>query len=369
MGDLPLRGSCSGSRKSGGMSVAPSSARNRISLSYGLAAALLTGFVALALPGAHARAASGVLVDFGPELAAVGIGQPVALTVTAQDDLGALQSGLAVRVYFVSGPNDPGLPGNKPDLTCTTDATGACIVGYTPLAIGTDVLCAVISGGPFQCDELATAPELDDNEDVIAVIVTLEGPISSPTAAPTAEPTTAPTAEPTAEPTVAPTAEPTVAPTPESTVAPTPEPTAEPTAEPTTAPTAEPTVAPTPEPTAAPTPDTPAESPPSPASPAPPAPASTGSIEPAPAGSDGGPGNDTGAGSARTVDEPHEGFFQAVLAIVSEYAETVVQPVVTALAPTLPFPLALVIVVSLFLLFRRRRDQRDASITDRSTTA
>ena len=241
----------------------PSGRRNGASTVLSMAAALLSSLLVLVLPTSHARAAAPVRLDFGPEPLIALVGTTVNLTVTVVDDLGDPLTGRSVRVYFVSGPNDPGGNGNSPDMTCTTDATGWCQVQYTPTLLGTDVLCAESSGSPHACSEPTNDPELDDNVDAIAVLVTDDWPPADPTPDPTQAPTPIPqmTSAPTQAPT--PTPDPTQAatPIPQTTPAPTeaptppPDPTEAPTQTPTQppAPTTDPTQAPTQAPTLAPT--------------------------------------------------------------------------------------------------------------------
>ncbi|NJD28184.1 MAG: hypothetical protein FIA92_07790, partial [Chloroflexi bacterium] len=194
--------------------------RRRPPLSLAMSSLLIAGFMMLALPGAPARAASSVLVDFGPESALAEVGKSVTRVVVVQDELGAPLPDQSVRIYFVSGPNDPGGTGSSPDATCTTDVTGSCVFTYTPSATGTDVLCAMVSGSPHVCNEPAADPELDDYMDVIDVVV-VDGPL--PTAEPT--PTPDPTPTPSPDPTPTPSPDPTPTPSPDPTPSPTPTPT------------------------------------------------------------------------------------------------------------------------------------------------
>ena len=214
----------------------PSGRRNGASTVLSKAAALLSSLIVLVLLTGHARAAAPVRLDFGPEPLIVTVGSTVGLTVTVVDDLGDPLAGRNVRVYFVSGPNDPGGNGNSPDMTCTTGATGSCQVQYTPTLLGTDVLCAEASGSPHACSEPTDDPELDDNVDSIAVLVTDEWPPADPTPDPTQAPTPIPqtTPAPTQAPTQAP--DPTQGPTPipQTTPAPTQAPAPETVAPPTT---------------------------------------------------------------------------------------------------------------------------------------
>ena len=65
--------------------------------------------VVIAAPNGRALAASGnLLVDVSPETSLAAVGTLVTLTILAVDDLGAANSGVNIRVYFASGPNDPG---------------------------------------------------------------------------------------------------------------------------------------------------------------------------------------------------------------------------------------------------------------------
>lgn len=210
-------------------------------------------------------AAPGVYVDVQPELAEVAIGTSVILTVRVQDDDAQPTSNANVRWYFgPDSPNDPEPDNNSPDLRCSTDAGGTCSVSYQPDAVGTDAICALVSGGPSSCDEAADAAEWANNADVVLRHVIAGGdqspssdpspspsPVTrpTPTPAPTVEPspTTTPDPTPTVEPT--PTTEPTPTLEPVRTAAPTPTATTE-----TATPAPIPTVQPTPEPTAVPTP-------------------------------------------------------------------------------------------------------------------
>lgn len=218
-------------------------------------------------------AAPGVYVDVQPELAEVAVGTTVTLTVTVRDDDGGPIDNANVRWYFgPDSPNDPEPDNNSPDLRCSTDAGGTCSISYQADAIGTDAICALVSGGPSSCDEAADASEWANNVDVVLRhVVAGDGtspsadpspssdpspspsPITQPTATPTPVPSVEPTptveATPTLEPTPTPTPEPTPTLEPVRTAAPTPTATPE-----TATPTPIPTVQPTPEPTALPTP-------------------------------------------------------------------------------------------------------------------
>ena len=376
-GDLAAAGaSVGGPPVIRGETVSRSSRSGRTPLALGLSSALLASLVVIAAPNGQALAASGsIFVDFAPETATVAVGSTVSLLVHAQDSTGDPYPAQDVRVYFVSGPNDPGGPGNDPDFACTTDLTGTCSVSYVPAATGTDVLCAVSSGSPFQCDEPVGDPELDDNVDVIQVVVSNPGPTPTPTPTPSPTPTPDPTPDPTPSPT--PTPDPTPSPTPDPTPSPTPDPTPSPTPTPNTTPT------PTPDPTAAPaaTPDptpapdaspSPTEEPgPSPTPEPPPAPtAAPASASPVPAP---GPVETPAPPSspAATTVEPDAGnVLSAVLGAVGERVRTTVKPaVVAAIASTFTFPLALAILVVLYLLVQARLDGRDPKLRYAPTSA
>ena len=399
-GDLAAAGaSVGGPPVIRGETVSRSSRSGRTPLALGLSSALLASLVVIAAPNGQALAASGsIFVDFAPETATVAVGSTVSLLVHAQDSTGDPYPAQDVRVYFVSGPNDPGGPGNDPDFACTTDLTGTCSVSYVPAATGTDVLCAVSSGSPFQCDEPVGDPELDDNVDVIQVVVSNPGPTPTPTPTPSPTPTPDPTPDPTPSPTPTPdptpsptpdptpsptptpdpTPIPTPSPTPDPTPSPTPDPTPSPTPDPTPSPTPtpNPTSTPTPDPTAAPaaTPDptpapdaspSPTEEPgPSPTPEPPPAPtAAPASASPVPAP---GPVETPAPPSspAATTVEPDAGnVLSAVLGAVGERVRTTVKPaVVAAIASTFTFPLALAILVVLYLLVQARLDGRDPKL-------
>jgi hypothetical protein len=92
--------------------VSRTSRSGRTPLALGLSSALLASLVVIAAPNGQAMAASGnFLVNVSPETSLAAVGSPVTLTILAVDDLGAPNPGVNIRVYFVSGPNDPGLPG------------------------------------------------------------------------------------------------------------------------------------------------------------------------------------------------------------------------------------------------------------------
>jgi hypothetical protein len=402
--------------------VTPSVRRNRISVALTVSTAVLAGLLSMSLRAVPALSAADVRVDLSPEPAAATVGVAVTLTLRALDGAGAPVAGANARVYFVSGPDEPGGHGNSPDFRCTTGADGTCSISYAPADVGTDVVCAVVTGSPWQCDEPAGAPELDNNVDVVEVIISLDEtappadptPAPDPTVAPTAEPdpTAVPTAvpdptvapDPTSEPTAVP--DPTAAPTavPAPTAAPTqvPDPTAAPTAvpaptaaptqvpDPTAAPTAsaaplptataapdpasEPTVAPTVAPTAGatnpPAPGATAAAEPVPSPDAVPSPLPTlpltGAVEPGGTTSSGSPQGATG-GSGPSHDGHAKGDDGGLLGsllsgLAKRITETVRPEAVEAIARSFGFPLALALLVIIFLLVQDRLDDRDPKL-------
>jgi hypothetical protein len=379
----------------------PTGRRNRASTVLSMAAALLSSLLVLVLPTSHARAAAPVRLDFGPEPLIVTVGTTANLTLPVVDDLGDQIAGRSVRVYFVSGPNDPGGNGNSPDMTCTTDAAGSCQIQYTPAVTGTDVLCAEASGSPHACNEPTDDPELDDNVDAIAVLITDDWPPADPTPDPTQAPTPipqttpAPTDAPTPppDPTEAPTQAPTLPPAPTSdpTQAPTqaPAPTQDPTHAPTPAPTQPPppTTAPTvpPDPTEAPTQaptstSTPTEAPvPSPDAAVLPSTAPVavlpkwlgqGTIPSGllPGGDSTGPSSPGRAGGNTAVTGSGDLLGDVMAAVVN--ASGVLKPSVAAVvATTFTFPIALAVLVILYLLVQHRLDARDPKLRHAPSSA
>jgi hypothetical protein len=392
-------------------------------MSLAMSAALVTGTLVVVLSSGPAHAASAVFLDLGPEPAAAAVGFPFELTASAWDGAGTPLAGLPIRVSFVSGPNDPGGPGNNPDLTCITGPAGGCVVAYTPVAPGTDVLCAVSTGGPFQCTEPIDEPDGDDNVDVIEVVVTAGGPTPTPDPTPSLGPTPTPTPDPTPTPEATPTPSPDPTPTPEPTATPSPDPTPTPSPDPT--PTPEPTATPTPSPTPMPSPDPTRPPPPRPtarptrepkgtaspaATPAPtaahtsipdqapaPTPASTPSPDrlaspalapsadpsvapitaaivdriPPAAGSEPAtvpPESRTNAGSGTPGEGPGD-LLGAVLSAVDQVTETVKPAAIAAVATAFTFPLALAVVVIIFLLVQARLDGRDPKLRHAPTSA
>jgi hypothetical protein len=246
-------------------------------------------------------AAGGTVLDLSPEDATIASGGTVTLSATIFDGTGQPDlSDHTIRFYFLAGSaNDPGSPGNSPDFTCDTLATGGCSVSYVAANDGEDLICALVAGNPALCDsEQLADPELDNNADTVHRTIGAGGPTPIPTPTPISTPAPTPTS--TATPTPAPppppppppTPPPPPGPTPSPTPAPTPTPTAAatPTPSPTPAPTPTATATPTPSPTPSPTPTatpTPAPSPTPTATPTPtpistPAPAATPTPTPAP---------------------------------------------------------------------------------------
>ena len=136
--------------------MTPSSRQHRGAFAASLSAALLTGILGVAVPVSPARAAANLYVDFSPEPATAVIGSTVVLTLAVVDGSDTPVAGAGARVYFLSGPNAPAGHGNSPDFTCSTDADGLCSISYDADAVGTDTLCAVVTGAPWQCDEPST---------------------------------------------------------------------------------------------------------------------------------------------------------------------------------------------------------------------
>ncbi len=208
-----------------------------------VAIAALLGSVMTLLPAPmamHAIAANpnpkATFLDVEADTADVSPGSAVVLTATVYDQDGdPYAGGSRVKMWWLSGPNDPHNPGGSSDLDCMTAADGQCTVSYVAFDSGTDLICASLGGSRNQCTESWNDPELDNADDTVRRVV-----------ASTPDPTPTPTPEPTPTPTPEPTPTPTPTPTPEPTPPPTPTPTAEPTPPPTEAPTEAPTPTPTP---------------------------------------------------------------------------------------------------------------------------
>jgi hypothetical protein len=342
-------------------------------------------------------AAPGTKVDISPEIASVLQGSNVVLMAEIRDADGNPLVGpgtdMHVRWFFaVDSPNDIDSPGNSPDLECWTGESGQCSVSYVAASLGTDLVCALVSGPTATCDEAQGAPDWDDNADVVTRIVATD-PGPDPTPTPTPDPTPTPTPDPTPTPTPDPTPTPTPDPTPTPTPDPTPAPT--PTPDPTPTPTPDPTPTPTPDPTPTPTPDpTPdPQSPPNQPSDVAPsaepepvtAPAAAPTARPTPGfDPDVAPSTPATPSAAPQPQQPSmapepspdpapvaptpaaPSGPDVVGAIVSAAADQVarlVQPAAaTAVAVTFGFPLVLTLAVTVFLAVQHRLDARDPKL-------
>ncbi|HEX5823528.1 MAG TPA: hypothetical protein VFY18_03620 [Candidatus Limnocylindrales bacterium] len=283
-----------------------------------LAGTLLVGSLAIpGLPQPVVAASSNIALDLSPEDGYAYVGTTVTVTANLYDDNGQpLASNHSVRFYFLSGPNDPGSPGNSPDFTCDMDGATSCAISYPGALEGVDLICAVVAGSPNLCDsEQLGDPELDNNADVVRVTVGVDpDPDPTPTPTPSPDPNSTPAPTPTPSPTDTPAATPTPPPSPTDNPAPTPTPAPTDTPAPTPIPDSNPlpTPTPTPSPTATPSPaSTPTAAPtPAPTStPAPTAiPAATATAAPTPAPTSNSTASPTPAATARPVqggDDSH----------------------------------------------------------------
>jgi hypothetical protein len=278
---------------------------------------------------------TGVTVDVEPEVATVAQGQAVTLTAVVMDPGGPV-SNSSVRWFFMPGsPNDPGSPGNSPDATCTTDASGQCSVSYVPTVLGTDTLCALAAGPRPRCDEPVGAPEHDNSADVFERTVSDQ---LTPTPTPTPTPSPTPTPMPT--------------PTPTPTSTPTPTPT--PTPVPAPVPTPGEVVSPGPETTPTPSVSESATPPPTPE----PEPAYVPSAAPTAGETDG-----DAVGEQATQAAVNAGPLAMVFDAAVEGVARVVKPEAAAVvAVTFGFPLALSTLVVVFLMVQGRIDARDPKL-------
>ena len=87
------------------------------------------------------------------------------------EDLQPYAGGSRVKLWWLSGPNDPHSPGGSSDLDCMTAADGQCTVSYVASNSGTDLICASIGGSRNQCTESWDDPELDNGDDTVRRVV------------------------------------------------------------------------------------------------------------------------------------------------------------------------------------------------------
>ena len=354
-------------------------ARRRLATvaAIGMAVSLL-----LSVAGPSA-AAPGTKLDIDPEIASVLQGSTVVLTAEIRDADGNPLVGpgtdMHARWFFALGsPNDIDSPGNSPDLECWTGESGQCSVSYVAASLGTDLVCALVSGPTVTCDEAREAPDWDDNADVVTRIVTTD-PGPDPTPTPTPDPTPTPTPDPTPTPNPDPTPTPTPDPTPTAPPDPTPTPPPDPTPDPTPTPTPDPT----PDPQSAPqAPDAAPTAEPEPV----PAPVTAPTAQPTPGiDPDIAPSNPATPTVAPQLQQPSEapeqssdpaplapaptaspgpdGLVGAIVSVAADHVARLVRPeAATVVAVTFGFPLVLTFAVTAFLAVQHRLDARDPKL-------
>jgi hypothetical protein len=148
--------------------------RRRVAVAWIVTGLLWFAAAPLGFPTSVVSAANSSL-DVEPDTGSVPAGATVTLVarVYGTDGLLDTQGSSQVRFFFASGsPNDPGDPGNNPDMSCHTGSAGECSVSYVAVLEGTDTICAITNGPTSQCSEPVGAPELVDLVDVVEQVVT-----------------------------------------------------------------------------------------------------------------------------------------------------------------------------------------------------
>ena len=377
-----------------------------------------------AVPALVIAAPGAPILDVELDVDTVTVGATVTLIAWIFDADGSPLTGPAtntqVRFYFAAGSaNDPGGSGNNADLQCHTGQAGTCSVTYVPVYAGVDVLCAKTSNGPASCTEAVGAAERVDEFDSVQRTVVAANPSPNTEPSPSPSPSAAPSPSPSVDPSPSAAPSPSADPSPSPEPSPAAQPSPSPSTEPSPSPSADPSPSVEPSPSASPGQDPGPSAPPSsdpgaspggnddpspaptdapteelvmPASEDPSEDPSAAPIDATPSaspdpeavtaavipstGSDADTGGTAGTGGtggpagdgvrAPVADRPSAGLSGAVDAIVDfavDGASRVLRPeAAAAVATTFGFPIALALLVLLFLLVQSRLDDRDPKL-------